>query len=93
MASQGGNPAHKRMMNANLKAKRAQSWARGQKKKAARRAAAEELMKANLAILADLGVTRQMRERQRKDGSVVFKLESPSEALRRYYRESSRDAA
>jgi hypothetical protein len=29
-----GNPAHTRMANANLKARRAASWARGQKRKA-----------------------------------------------------------
>ena len=31
-----GNPAHKRMMNANLKNRRANSWLRGQRRKKAR---------------------------------------------------------
>lgn len=33
-----GNPAHKRMMNANLKARRERSWRRGQERKAQRQA-------------------------------------------------------
>ena len=73
-------------MNANLKAKRAKSWARGQKRKAARREAAEDLMRVNTSLLAALGVSRQMRDRQLKSGQVVQKLESPSEALRRFAR-------
>lgn len=36
-----GNPAHHRMSNANLKARRSRSWARGEKRKAARRLAQE----------------------------------------------------
>lgn len=36
-----GNPAYHRMTNANLKARRARSWARGEKKKAERRLAQE----------------------------------------------------
>lgn len=35
-SSSKGNPAHKRMGNANLKARRAASWARGQRRKAER---------------------------------------------------------
>lgn len=34
-----GNPASKRMVNVNLKARRARCWARGQVRKAARQAA------------------------------------------------------
>lgn len=87
MASQGGNPAGKRMSNMNLKAKRARSWARGQKKKEANRKAADAKMQANIALLVELGVTRVMRDRLLKSGRTVTKLESPAEALRRHYRQ------
>lgn len=44
-----GNPAAKRMGNARLKARRAESWARGQEKKAKNRAENEARHQANLA--------------------------------------------
>lgn len=45
--SNKGNPASKRMTNANLKARRARSWARGLKRKAERVKAQEERAAAN----------------------------------------------
>jgi hypothetical protein len=50
---QKGNPAHKRMSNANLKARRAASWARGQKRKAARRTEQKARETANAERLAN----------------------------------------
>lgn len=44
-----GNPASKRMQNPRLKARRAESWARGQAKKAKNRAENEARRQANLA--------------------------------------------
>lgn len=95
MADNGskGNPAGKRMMNPKLKEKRARSWARGQKRKLARRQAEAALMKENMALLDSLGGTRMMRDRLLKSGRTVQKLESPSEALRRVYRTRTESAA
>jgi len=45
--SNKGNPASKRMTNANLKARRARCWARGLKRKAERVKAQEERAAAN----------------------------------------------
>lgn len=45
--SNKGNPASKRMTNANLKARRARCWARGQKRKAERVAAQQQREAAN----------------------------------------------
>lgn len=47
-----GNPASKRMSNTNLKSRRARSWAKGEQRKAERRAAQERAHKRNIA--ADL---------------------------------------
>ena len=51
MSNQGksnkGNPASHRMTNPNLKARRARSWAAGQKRKEARRRAQDERAAAN----------------------------------------------
>lgn len=48
-----GNPAHKRMGNAALKARRAASWTRGQRRKAARVKAQTEREVLNQARRAD----------------------------------------
>lgn len=58
--SQGskGNPASKRMVNANLKAKRARSWLRGEACKKAHAAANEARRKANDEALRALGLSR-----------------------------------
>ncbi len=47
--SKKGNPAHHRMGNVALKARRAASWARGRKRKAARNADAAHRHAANVA--------------------------------------------
>lgn len=46
-----GNPAHKRMANAKLKARRAASWARGQVRKATLRQTAVMSHRRNLALI------------------------------------------
>lgn len=58
--SQGskGNPASKRMVNANLKTKRARSWLRGEARKRKNREANEVARKRNDAALSALGLTR-----------------------------------
>jgi hypothetical protein len=52
-SSSKGNPAHKRMSNTNLKARRAASWARGQRRKAQRVKEQTEREVANAARRAD----------------------------------------
>lgn len=47
-----GNPASTRMSNPNRKARRARCWARGEKRKAARRAAQAEREAANKILFA-----------------------------------------
>jgi len=47
--SNKGNPAHKRMSNANLKARRARSWAKNARAKAIRIAEAKAAFEANEA--------------------------------------------
>lgn len=47
-----GNPASKRMQNANLKARRARSWAKNQRAKAIRIAEAQAAFEANEAFRA-----------------------------------------
>lgn len=47
-----GNPASHRMSNANLKARRQRSWAAGQKRKEARRAAQKARERANAELRA-----------------------------------------
>lgn len=47
-----GNPAHQRMSNKALKERRASSWARGEKRKDARRRTQEAAHKGNLAVVA-----------------------------------------
>lgn len=47
-----GNPAHKRMSNAQRKNRRAASWARGEKRKEARRQAQKARERVNAATRA-----------------------------------------
>lgn len=49
---QKGNPASKRMINAELKARRARSWAAGKKRRDAHRKAQEERHQHNLELKA-----------------------------------------
>lgn len=49
-----GNPAHHRMSNPNLKARRARCWARGEKRKEARRKAQAEREAANKVLWASI---------------------------------------
>jgi hypothetical protein len=88
--SQGGkgNPATKRMSNPRRKERRAASWRRGELRKRAHTAANEDAHKRNLDELEALGIRREMR-RKRFDTSRE-RLETPSEALRRYRREAER---
>jgi hypothetical protein len=84
-----GNPAGKRMVNAKRKERRQKSWARGEKRKAERRAANDARAKANEAALAELGGTREMYERVTiRDGKTItrMKRESPGSALYRVRR-------
>lgn len=85
-----GNPAGKRMMNAKLKEKRKRSWERGEKRKAARRAANEARAQANLAELKSLGGQQRTYEKTTISNGKLYtrtKLESPGSALARTKRE------
>lgn len=55
--SSKGNPASKRMSNAKLKARRAASWARGQRAKLDRKKAQKEREERNKKTLAEGGYT------------------------------------
>lgn len=82
-----GNPASKRMMNPRRKERRAASWARGERRKDARRKANEAQRAANVAWLQehdDGASLRLARDVHRPDGSIRrTRLDSPSEARRR----------
>lgn len=82
-----GNPASKRMMNPRRKERRAQSWARGERRKDARREAQAEREANNREALPN-GFVFRTRAVLRADGSIRgYRHETPSEALRRIERE------
>ena len=64
--SSKGNPAGKRMGNAKLKARRAASWARGQRRKLMRTKAQKEREANNQKILAEGGHTPWQEAKKRR---------------------------
>lgn len=72
-----GNPATHRMGNPRRKARRAECWARGQKRKLARKKEADEAQKFNAGVVAGGGMTPWQR----------------AKALRAERREQKRQAA
>lgn len=93
-SSNKGNPASHRMTNPNLKARRARSWAAGQKRKEANRRAQEQRAEVNRGI-TDAGdpTPWEVAKAVRWGSPARLKKREKWEALRKFEKRYTEGAA